>query len=77
MTMKSTIRTIIEAIGIVSFLFLAFMLYLRLEASPEPTVGPYEPWKPIILSDTTGTWPEPDSMFTYDDGLCIGYTYKQ
>lgn len=74
--MKNNIRLIIEALGIVAFLILAFILYLRLMTKVQVENGPYEPQRPIVLSDTTGTWPEPDSVFTYDGGLCEGRTYK-
>lgn len=37
----------------------------------------YEGFKPIILSDTTNTFHEDfDSVYTYDDGKCMAYTFK-
>lgn len=53
------------------------MLYLCIEVQPEVIRVPYEPFKPVILSDTTNTWPDPDSVYTFDDGLCEAHVYKK
>lgn len=75
--MKNKIKLLLEAIGIVSFLILVFMLYLCLTTKVEGVNAVYERQRPIILSDTTNTWPDPDSSFTFDNGKCVAHTYKQ
>ena len=73
--MKTNVKTILEAIAIIAFLILVFMLYLRLMVTVQEKNGPYEPQRPVVLSDTTNTWPEPDSVVVYE-GI-VSYTYKQ
>lgn len=73
--MKQKIINLIQAISIVAFLCFAFILYLRLETPPQELKG-YEPNRPVILSDTTNTWPEPDSVVIYENGI-ESNTYKE
>lgn len=74
--MKAKLRPIIEAIAIIAFLILVFMLYLRLMVTVQEKNGPYEPQRPVVLSDTTNTWPDPDSLVDYGNGV-KSMTYKE
>ena len=73
--MKKKVKTILEAIGIIAFLILVFMLYLRVTTAPEQPQE-YQPNRPVVLSDTTNTWPDPDSLVKYEDGV-ESMTYKE
>ena len=73
--MKQQIIALIEAICIVSFVYLLLMLYLRITTAPEQPQE-YQPYRPVVLSDTTNTWPDPDSLVKYEDGV-ESMTYKE
>lgn len=64
-----------KAIIVIAFFIFVVILYFKTKAKVEATPS-YRPYEKMVLSDTTDTWPEPDSTYTFN-GTCIGHTYTQ
>ena len=71
---KINIKHVVEIICILSILIIGFILYLR---SEKLTVNaPYDKFVPVPVVDTTGTYPEPDTLIDLGYGVTTK-TYKQ
>ena len=71
---KIDFKSLFEVICILSILIIGFILYLR---SEKLTVNaPYHKFVPVPVVDTTGTFPEPDTLIDLGYGVTT-MTYKE
>ena len=72
---KIDFKSLFEVIFILSILIIGFILYLRSEKI-EATPAPYHKFVPVPVIDTTGTYPEPDTLIDLGYGVTTR-TYKE
>ena len=64
-----------KAIIVIVFFVFVVILYFKTKAKVETTPA-YRPYEKMVLTDTTDTWPEPDSSFVFN-GTCVTHTYTK
>ena len=72
---KIDFKSLFEVICILSILIIGFILYLRSEKL-KATPAPYHKFVPVPVVDTTGIYPEPDTLIDLGYGVTTK-TYKQ